>query len=556
MIDKEMKLSEYIDKLNAEKKPKEHENPTGSPELERLMASVRKVRTLKESSLPDDDFPRKLAYRIASKLLGKSIDRRSKLTWFSSLAGIAAVIVLAFILNFTLPYGKGDLVYAMELAYEKVRAYHGILEIVEGNAQGERNTQARLEVWTDRNGKYFVKSLDGFQEGLITANNGKKKWQIRPDEKHVNIFPAFPDPYRFTLEIGKEIENAKNALETKKIGEDIVAGRKCTILEVSPKGGLPYRIWIDKETKLPLQKQSGMQNSLQYTITYTDIDFFDAIPEQLMKYSVPAGFAETDISPEQLVNSIEEAADAAGFIPKLPESIPQGYIRDSIAVATDIKAVKLYYTSEDGESRIVILQGKSVDSFQPSSTAVLGKIGGAVAEVQSPVKGSSGILADGGLYAGVTDISSIRWQQDGFEYAVVGNASLEELVSFVKVMTTETVEIPSEKTASMDKPQVEVTVDMEIEENEQKSVDGGHSPWKLDPLHVTQVFVSLKIYPEGIQGEYPIDYKDLTITENDGRACVVEISGDNTPIRKVYLKRLVRQDSTGIWTVVGYDPVE
>jgi hypothetical protein len=37
---------------------------------------------------------------------------------------------------------------------------------------------------------------------------------------------------------------------------------------------------------------------------------------------------------------------------------------------------------------------------------------------------------------------------------------------------------------------------------------------------------------------------------------VIEVAGNKTPIRKVYLERLVRQDSTGIWTVVGYDPAE
>jgi hypothetical protein len=37
-----------------------------------------------------------------------------------------------------------------------------------------------------------------------------------------------------------------------------------------------------------------------------------------------------------------------------------------------------------------------------------------------------------------------------------------------------------------------------------KRVDSGHTPWKLDPAFVAQVFVSLQISPEGIQGEYPV----------------------------------------------------
>jgi hypothetical protein len=115
-------------------------------------------------------------------------------------------------------------------------------------------------------------------------------------------------------------------------------------------------------------------------------------------------------------------------------------------------------------------------------------------------------------------------------------------------------ELPCSKRQAIGKPQVEVTVDLNAEQASQKSVDAGHSPWKLDAAFVSQVFVNLKIYPSGIQGDYPIKYEEFKVAYNNGKEAVVEVSGDKTLIRKVYLKRLVRQDNTGIWTVVGYDP--
>lgn len=102
--------------------------------------------------------------------------------------------------------------------------------------------------------------------------------------------------------------------------------------------------------------------------------------------------------------------------------------------------------------------------------------------------------------------------------------------------------------------QVEVPVDLEVVEREQSSVDEGHSPWKLDPAFVAQVFVSLKIFPQGIQGDYPIKYEELKVVQNTGKDAVVEVDAKNTPIKAVYLTRLIKQDNTGIWTVVGYDP--
>lgn len=43
----------------------------------------------------------------------------------------------------------------------------------------------------------------------------------------------------------------------------------------------------------------------------------------------------------------------------------------------------------------------------------------------------------------------------------------------------------------------------------------------------------------------------LKLATNNTVEAVVEV--DDGPIERVYLKRLVRQDETGIWTVVGYD---
>ncbi|WP_207653582.1 hypothetical protein [Clostridium peptidivorans] len=140
-------------------------------------------------------------------------------------------------------------------------------------------------------------------------------------------------------------------------------------------------------------------------------------------------------------------------------------------------------------------------------------------------------------------------------YAVNEDISLEQSKSAIKNLENGAIEISSLEEKFSDKPKVKVPVNLKIEENDQKSVDAGHSPWKLDPAFVAQVFVSLKISPEGIEGDYPIKYEDLKVVKNTGEEAIVEVPGDKTPIRRVYLERLVRQDSTGIWTVIGYDPV-
>ncbi|MCM3570521.1 sigma-E factor regulatory protein RseB domain-containing protein [Neobacillus mesonae] len=545
MNQNEKRLSDYIDRLNDEQRPDEDEYSTDSEELRELFQTVKKVRSLKDPAMPGPEFAKKLA-----KSANKSKANKKKWTWAASITGIAAIIAL--MLNFLLPSSHTDIVYAMEKAFQDVKTYHGVLEIVETNKAGESNTQAKLEVWADQNGSYYIKNLVGPNKGMITVNNGEKKWQIQPKQKKVQILPVFPDTNRFTFELGTEISEVKQAVSTKTAGDDTIAGRKASILEVTPKGGAPYKIWVDKETNLPLQKQTAMQNAIQYKVTYTKMDFNETMPKELISYQIPKGYSVIDKNPEQFVNDLDEAKKAIGFFPKTLKTLPDGFSEERISVIPSQHLVKLYYSANS--QKVMIIQRKSSGRFKAATNASLGKVGDNTAEIQSPIFDNTGILWGGGLYAGMTDVSSIRWQQDGFEYAIIGDVPLDKLVSVTKIFTNGTFELSSSTSAM--KPQVEVPYDLTIEKNDQKSVDAGNSPWKLDAAFTAQVFVSLKISPEGINGDYPIDRKDLKVVQNTGTTAIVEVSSDKTPIKRVYLKRIVRQNSTGIWTVTGYDPVK
>lgn len=555
MDNREKKLSDYIDSLNKEKKPIEHDGEMEELEMEELFQTVRLVRGLKEPVLPEGNYTEKLTDNINEKLINKGNLKRSRKRWFFGAAS-AAAIALIIILNIMLPLGnKNNIVYAMDQAFKEVKAYHGVMEIVETNEEGKSTMQSKLEVWADRKGNYYVKALEGTEKGLVTVNNGERKWQIKPEQKEVNVFASFPDSYNFIFNIGKEIEDVRNALRTKVIGEDTIAGRKTTVLEVTPQGGKAYKLWIDKDTKMPLQKQSAMEYSLQYKVRYTNVSFNQDIPEEFLSYSLPRGFKEIDKNHNQVLNSLEEAREITGFKTKALKKVPDSFFQNNIEIDENKKIVKMNYTSQDKVKKISILQQKASSEFKPVSMATLGKVNNSTAEIQSPIQGEAGVL-QGGVYGDTTNINSVRWREDGIEYAVIGNVSLEDLSLFIKQLINGNVELSSQKEQlNFGKPQIEVPVNLEAEEGDQKNADSGHSPWKLDPAFVTQVFVSLKVSPDGIKGDYPIKYEDINIIQNNGKEAVAEVSGNKTTVKRVYLKRIVRQDSTGIWTVVGYDPV-
>jgi len=104
-----------------------------------------------------------------------------------------------------------------------------------------------------------------------------------------------------------------------------------------------------------------------------------------------------------------------------------------------------------------------------------------------------------------------------------------------------------------DIPQVQVPFNIKELNREQLSVDEGHSPWKLDPIFVAQVFSSVLISPNGIIGDYPIAYDEITLICKDSKRAIVEIKNNRSIAKKVYLNKLVRCNNTGIWTVIGYD---
>lgn len=553
-------LSVYIDQLNRDSKPIEHGNNIYDPEYEHLMETVRRVKQLHEIKYPSEDYPLQLAAAVRERIQENNTDRGRvswksenlirRMVYFAAVAAAATAIIWVAP-KLLRPTENIDIVYAMEKAFEEMDAYHGVITVVESNELGDTMTQAAREVWADNEGNYYIKELEGTAKDMITVNNGKQKWQLNSLEKSSYLFETFPDPYRFTFELGNEIEDVKSALSVQEIGEEIIAGRNAAILRVTPEGGKPYRLWIDKDTKLPLQRESAMQNAIQYRVTYTSIEFLPRIPKELLQYRLPSGYKEINTAGEQVVNTLEEAEDMIGFSPIVIDQLPIGFSLAKIVVLKDSNTLRFYYSSKDLKKTVVVNQRKEEKELVADSRAILGKVNGSTAE----------LLVN-------SEVNSIRWQENGSEYFVMGNLSFDELMPFLQRLTEGAIELPAgvleEAEEGVDEkgesnslewkePEVKVEIDPTIEENEQKSVDAGHSPWKLDPVFVAQVFASLLLSPEGITGDYPIAYEDIKIVMNDGSKAIAMINNDTSIAKYIYLERLVRQDETGIWTVIGYD---
>lgn len=103
------------------------------------------------------------------------------------------------------------------------------------------------------------------------------------------------------------------------------------------------------------------------------------------------------------------------------------------------------------------------------------------------------------------------------------------------------------------KPEITVSYNIEDEKKVQKEVDEGKSSWRLDPFITAHFFINSHIFSKEITGDNAIKYENISLLFCDDSTAVLKINDQHTNIQMVYLKKLIKPDSTGIWTFVGYD---
>jgi outer membrane lipoprotein-sorting protein len=419
-------------------------------------------------------------------------------------AMVASLLIIAIVASWTGLFNR-DVAYAMEKAVAQLSNYHAVLQMRSQNASGQAWMVRQVELWSDGD-KYAIRQDDG----TLTINNGDKKWQVREQSKEVAILPLLPDPTRNNFDLRNEAKQAKKYPHSV-VGSETIAGRQTNKLKISPPGGLAYYLWVDKETDLPIQLQTAMQNALQTTYTFVSFEPNTKIDAKIFAYQLPAGYKVIENDPGQLVATMEEASAICRLRPLLPSQTPNRILAFKKRVVLDYGDTTIVETAARGSLELV-----------PNSA--LGKAAGGPLEIWG---------------------ERLRWQQDGIEIQVEGQRRLVLARQIAKDLT-----IPNPGQNLINKAQIKVPVDMKIVQANQQQVDRGSSPWQLDPLQVA--FANLKLSPGGIQGEPELPMTYFKLAENTGVEASVEVKSG--PVKQVYLQRLVRQDETGIWTVVGYDP--
>jgi hypothetical protein len=166
------------------------------------------------------------------------------------------------------------------------------------------------------------------------------------------------------------------------------------------------------------------------------------------------------------------------------------------------------------------------------------------------------------------------WRQQGIDLEVDGSP-MDQMVALARQIAPD-LTLPDSTTDLVGQARVKVPADLNSAAAEQVQADSGKFPWAggVDPMYISFIFVNEQVCPPGtfsvpktpddaaqppgagsvksLFGQPKIPDTSFEQVANNGVEAVVAVADGQ--IRQVYLKRLVRQDETGVWSVVGYDP--
>lgn len=275
---KEDVLNSFIDDLNDEKKPEAYKylEDDNDNELEMLFETVRAVKRLR------DNDNKSIGRKRGSKM------PNNKMLFIVKTVAVASILLMVFlagnifnVIDFDNNQIEGNIVYAMEKAYEQLKSYTGVIEI-KSESNGNIDYVERIEVKYKKPDKYVaVHSYDGYTYKQIS--DGEKLYTI--DNNLVTIDYRNPQKNLWRYHIYNQIQELKEAREIEEAGSEILAGREALIYKFRfDENEKFHRIWIDKETNLPLKKELNLNDNRKLINHFIEIEVNSEIEDNVFTY--------------------------------------------------------------------------------------------------------------------------------------------------------------------------------------------------------------------------------------------------------------------------------
>ena len=239
-------------------------------------------------------------------------------------ATISAAVVFLSLLIFNLSYSSDtDLLLRKAYANQLLVSHTGTLNTVVylGNKVGTEVPADSIVEVRQKDGKMRMDYKSSRLAGLSIIDDGKKVMCI--DNKNhtvaIRTIPFADDNISLLL----------SNYEVIKKGTEKIANRQTEVLQILPKreGNPKKKLWIDKETFMPLRREHYNSDGTLTTLTfYTKIDYDAKIKDS--DFLPPKGWRI--IEPPQMMQkySKERISEIVGFDIVEPNYVPEGYVLD------------------------------------------------------------------------------------------------------------------------------------------------------------------------------------------------------------------------------------
>lgn len=291
-------VSQWIDDLNEEKKPREEavENSSVSEEekkeLYEILDTLRRVKSLQpreEKRAPKSDKPIEKGFSL------------KKHSWI-----LAAVLILALV--FSVPpmltgNGGTPLVYAMEAALENVENYKATISfqmVMDDRVMQETTT----ELIVGEEGAFHSTTQISDREITRIYPGENRLYTLYSDrENFVEISYMAEESLDFYQEIflmESILQEIQDADEIKEMGKESLNGRETTKYHYRYHEEAPYhQLWVDRSTDLPIKVVHFFENGDRMVRTMEELALnLPEISRDLFNYEVADDMEVHYTSPE------------------------------------------------------------------------------------------------------------------------------------------------------------------------------------------------------------------------------------------------------------------
>ncbi len=293
-------------------------------------------------------------------------------------------------------------------------SYVGEIQSTRWGPNGAVATIARIEHEApDRTRRLYVAPDSVYGDYVVTIGTTSYEFDTKRNRLVQTQNPVLSSQVALNDNFALLVSNYRPVLGA----NEIVAGRQAATISLINKytGFRAMRIWIDRETKLILAKETYRSNgAIASRVRFDDIKYTNDIPAGLFSTNPPSGYSVVvGYRFSTLSTDIDKTTHSAGFEALGPRYLPEGFsiLSADISNMNGVRTLHLVYS--DGLRMVSLFENAS----------------GAAADFGSAKPLQTHFGNHDAQYVKQGPTTLLAWRDRGLSLALVGDLELKELVA-------------------------------------------------------------------------------------------------------------------------------